>query len=429
MVFIQKKGSTSGGLMKAIINAKLYDYNQFIENGYIIYDHQIIEVGNMKDFNGHYESYDAKGKLLLPGLLNGHTHIYSTLFRGSPLVANPSNFKEVLDQIWWHFDDKLDLEAIKLSAATYGVESLKNGVTALIDHHASGHIKDSLMTIHHELDKLGMKHLLCFETSDRFDLDACIEENQYALDHHGHFGYHACLSLSDETLEATKSVVGKNPVHIHVAEDLSDELLSKERYGKSVVKRLNDFGLLNKDSILGHCVHIDEEEADIIKEQGCYIAINLNSNLNNAVGLLNPKYILDKDIPVLVGTDGLGVNVAREWLTLYYVMKHQMKHPNGLSFDWLLKTINGSYEYFNRRSKRRIGRFQRSYDADFILVDYDFITPMHTSNVFAHVLFGIFDSLKPYAVFVDGELKVDQYSLMIEKNKSVEIVHNLWGRL
>ena len=160
--------------MKAIINARIYDFENYIENGFVIYNESIIDVGDMKDYNGHYELYDAKGKLLIPGLINGHTHIYSTLFRGAPLQASPNNFLEILDQIWWKFDKELTLASIRESAKAYGQMSLLCGVTSLIDHHASGEIIGSLQVIHEELDKLKMKHLLCFETSDRFDIKECI---------------------------------------------------------------------------------------------------------------------------------------------------------------------------------------------------------------------------------------------------------------
>ena len=69
--------------MKAIINTKIYDFDQFIENGYVIFDKQIVEVGPMTAFfKKNYEIIDGKDHLVMPGLITGHTHIYSTLARG-----------------------------------------------------------------------------------------------------------------------------------------------------------------------------------------------------------------------------------------------------------------------------------------------------------------------------------------------------------
>jgi len=415
--------------MKAIINARIYDFENYIENGFVIYNESIIDVGDMKDYNGHYELYDAKGKLLIPGLINGHTHIYSTLFRGAPLQASPNNFLEILDQIWWKFDKELTLPSIRESAKAYGQMSLLCGVTSLIDHHASGEIIGSLEVIHEELDKLKMKHLLCFETSDRFDIKECIEENTHTSIHKGHFGLHASLSLSDETLEQVSLTVEDKPIHIHVAESQIDEDLCQSNHECSVVERLNSFNLLNKDSILAHCLYINDLEASIIKEKECYVAINPSSNLNNAVGLYNNKILMSHDIPVLVGTDGLGANIAKAYQNLYYVGNQSRQHPSEVGLEWIKKQLMTSYDYVNRLYGCRLGRIKKEYDSDFLLIDYDSITPMNQDNIFAHMIFGVFEALRPYAVFIRGELQVDQNQLVLKEPVNQEIIEALWRNL
>ena len=414
--------------MKAIINVKIYDYNRYIPDGYVIFDKHILSVGEMKDFKGHFEIYDGKGMFLLPGLLNGHTHIYSTLFRGSPLNASPENFLEILEQIWWKFDKELTLDSIKESAKAYAQESLLCGVTSLIDHHASGVIEDSLMIIHHELEKREMKHLLCFETSDRFDVDKCIGENLKYIES-SHFGLHASMSLSDETLKKVSATIGKMPIHIHVAESDLDEELSITQHSKRVVNRLDDFGLLNTDSILAHCIHIDKEEARIIKSKKCVVAINPTSNLNNAVGLYNQRLLNELEIPLLVGTDGLGVNVAKEYQNLYYVGNQSNGNSKDVDLEWIKSQLIHGYEYFNRLKGSKIGRIEKGYDSDFVLVDYHSITPVDQSNIFSHILFGVYEALRPHTVFVNGQRKIDDYELVDNEVISKNIVLNLWRRL
>jgi len=414
--------------MKAIINVKIYDYNRYIPNGFVIFDKHILKVGEMKDFEGHYESFDGKGMFLLPGLLNGHTHIYSTLFRGSPLNASPENFLEILEQIWWKFDKELTLDSIKESAKAYAQESLLCGVTSIIDHHASGVIEDSLMVIHHELEKREMKHLLCFETSDRFDVDKCIGENLKYIES-SHFGLHASMSLSDETLQKVSTAIGKMPIHIHVAESDLDEELSITQHNKRVVNRLNDFGLLNIDSILVHCIHIDKEEAILIKDKKCVVAVNPTSNLNNAVGLYNQKLLSELDIPLLIGTDGLGVNVAKEYQNLYYVGNQSNMNSKDVDLEWIKAQLSHGYEYFNRLKGSKIGRIEKGYDSDFILVDYHSITPIDQDNIFSHILFGVYEALRPHTVFVNGQRMIDDYELIDNKVISEDIVLNLWRRL
>ena len=111
-----------------------------------------------------------------------------------------------------------------------------------------------------------------------------------------------------------------------MAESREDEDDSVARYGKRVVRRFQDYGLLKRNSLLSHCVHIDESEAEIIAEQGCVIAVNPTSNLNNAVGLPNYGLFKRHNIPVIIGNDSLGANLTRDYLNLLYAMHLTMNN-------------------------------------------------------------------------------------------------------
>jgi len=172
----------------------------------------------MKSFKGASQIIDAKKNLVLPGFAVGHTHIYSTFARGLNLPFNPLNFKDILNQLWWKLDSKLGERENYYSALISGIEFIKNGVTTVIDHHASGlQIKGSLKTLKNALcDEIGLRGIFCFETSDRFNIDECIEENLDFLCtrsemHAGIFGLHASLSLSDDTLEKISKLY-KGPI-------------------------------------------------------------------------------------------------------------------------------------------------------------------------------------------------------------------------
>src|SRR5258705_9708846 len=82
-------------------------------------------------------SYDLQGKLLLPGFVCAHTHIYSALARGMPPAKGPTgDFKQILENVWWKLDNALDEEMIRASAMVYAVEALRSGTTTIIDHHS-----------------------------------------------------------------------------------------------------------------------------------------------------------------------------------------------------------------------------------------------------------------------------------------------------
>ncbi len=427
--------------MKAIINVKIYDYETYIENGYCIYGKEILEVGEMILFPGFDgEIIDGKGMILLPGLINFHTHIYSTLVRGAAIPFHPRSFRDILEQLWWKFDSKLDNTTTYHSAMVYGLESLKNGVTSLIDHHASGiDISGSLDALKKAIvDKLGMRGIFCFETSDRFNVTECIEENLAGLKYdsieaRGMFGLHASMSLSEETLDKVSRVLKGAPIHVHVAESIEDEEDSIDKYRMRVVNRYTNFGMLNKDSILAHCVHINEDEAKLISQSKAVIALNPTSNMNNAVGAFNIDLFRDKNIQILIGNDGLGTNIAKEWSYFFFAGKAGIKKADGIDFDDLLKYINGSYDYFGRRMGIKIGKIKEGYVADFVLVPYLNPTNMNEKNAFGHVFYGLFDNFKPSYVIVKGKTLIEDYESIFEEEKIYKNAHiaskALWERL
>jgi len=427
--------------MKAIINVKIFDYKTYIKDGFCIYEEEIVEVGSMKDFsNFEGKIIDGKNKILLPGLINSHTHIYSTLVRGASIPFNPKSFREILEQLWWKFDSKLDNETTYHSAMVYGLESLKNGVTSLIDHHASGiDILGSLGVLKKAIvDTLGMRGIFCFETSDRFNIDECIKENQAGLnydssDAKGMFGLHASMSLSEETLNKVSDVIGNAPIHVHVAESKEDEDDSLEKYNMTVVDRYLKHNLLNPDSILAHCVHINEDEAKIISEKKAVIALNPTSNMNNAVGSFNIDIFRNNNIPIIIGNDGLGTNIAKEWTYFFFAGKAGINNPVGIGFDELLNYINYSYEYFGRQMGIKIGKIQKGYVADFVLVPYLNPTDMDENNAFGHVFFGLFDNFKPSCVIVKGKTLIENYKSKFDEEtlykNALMASKALWKRL
>lgn len=416
--------------MKAIINARIYDYLDYIENGYIIFDETIIEVGRMSNFKAKKldEIIDVSNAFVMPGFICGHTHLYSAFARGMSVPFNPKSFKEILTQLWWKLDHYLDHDMIYYSGLSFGLEQVRNGSTTLIDHHASFHVKGSLRQLKKALvDRLGIRAILAFETSDRFDVDASIHENVELLKHYhssnisGLFGLHASFTLSNETLRKVKEKISDKGIHIHVAESIKDEEDSLKKYGKTVVERLDDFHLINNKSILVHCTNASEKELDIIKKRDAYIAINVTSNMNNAVGLPNIKMMNDKGIKLIVGNDGLIPSMPLEYLNAYYSSHLQSKNPIGLSIEDIKKMILNSFEFASKMFRIKLGQIKETYVSDLIVVPYQEFTPIQKQNVFSHLFFGMFPSLKPIHVIANGNVIVKNYEVDENLNKDLNI--------
>lgn len=429
--------------MKAIINARIYDYKNYIENGYILFDEKIEKVGPMSEFkNVDYKIVDAKGQMIIPNFVCNHAHIYSIFARGLALPFNPQNFLEILEQMWWKIDAKIDNRTTFYSGICAGKEFIENGVTTIIDHHASGtDITKSLTRLKKSLvDTLGLRAILCFETSDRYPVAKCIRENisfmeKNKTDHiAGLFGMHASMTLSNKTLAAIKKQLSDKPIHIHVAESQMDEDDSLTNYGMTIMERMNEYGLVNPNSLIVHGVTISDKELDIVKQNNAYMVVNTTSNMNNAVGLPDVKKYLDKGIKVLVGNDGLSSNMATEYLNVLYVTHLKNGTPSALGLSEVLQMINNSYEYVSNMLGIKLGRLEKGYEADFMMLPYQPFTKMNADNAFGHLFYGVYPSLKPNEVYASGKFLLHNRAIVSKKvnklfNEASLVSEDLWRRV
>lgn len=429
--------------MKAIINARIYDYKTYIENGYVIFDKQIVKVGKMEDFKDDgYKIIDACGQLLLPGFVCNHAHIYSIFARGLVLPFHPQNFLEILEQMWWKIDAKIDNQITYFSGVCAGKEFIENGVTTIIDHHASGkEILGSLKALKKSLvDLHGLRAILCFETSDRYQVSKCIKENISFMEKNktshiaGLFGMHASMTLNNKTLASIQKQLGDKPIHIHVAESKMDEDDSEAKYNMPIIERLNKYHLVNPNSLIVHGVTISDKELDIIKDNGAYLVVNTTSNMNNAVGLPDIDNFLAHGIKVLVGNDGLSSNMATEYLNAFYTTHHLKGTPLAMGLGQVLDMINNSYEYAGKMLGVKLGKIEKDYEADFMLLPYQPFTEMNESNAFGHIFYGLYPSLKPNDVYVEGKLLLHNRKLTSKKANNIfkdspKISDELWRRV
>lgn len=411
-------------MKKALVNVRIYDYQNYIENGFIIYEERILAVGPMTEFvEGDYVKIEGHGNLVIPNFVCAHSHIYSTFARGLSLPFNPKNFQEILDQMWWKIDSKIDNQITYFSGIAASSEFVKNGITTVIDHHASGQdIIGSLSSLKKAIvDDCGLRAALCFETSDRFNVDDCILENKNFYDNNrnymvrGLFGMHASMSLSDETLSKIKENLGDAPIHCHVAESEMDEQDSLTKYNKTIIQRFDEHELINPNSLIVHGVYISDEELDIIAKRKAYMVVNTTSNMNNAVGIPDVKKFMDKGIKVMVGNDGLSNTMATEYLNLYYTQHLKNNSPTGFSLNDVITCINNSYEYVSNLFNIKLGRLQPGYEADFMMHFYKPLTPMNKDNAFGHIFFGLFPAFRPINVVVGGQTIIKNGTLLNSK--------------
>ena len=386
-----------------------------ISNGAVLLDGTRIkavgDAATLMATHSDVERLDGEGRLLMPGLSNTHMHFYGMYARGMSLNQTPYNFHEILKYLWWGLDKVLDDEAVYYSALIPAITSVKKGVTSLIDHHASPNWCDgSLDRIEDALAQVGLRGILCYETSDRDGKairDAGLAENERYIrkcmaaksadpDHlfDAMMGLHASFTLDDDSLEEAVGIATDlaRGCHIHMLEDYCDETFTREKYGRGVVERLHHFGVLGNKSITAHGIFLDDHGRDLLAQRDTIVVHQAQSNMNNAVGRADVFPLLEKGVTVGIGTDGMTPDLRREVMTGYLMHKHHVSDNNLGWVEYEQMAMRNNYAIYERLSGQKIGRIAPDYLADLILVDYYPPTAFSAGNFWGHFLFGLVDA-------------------------------------
>ncbi len=350
---------------------------------------------------------DCSGKYITQSFVCGHHHVYSALSRGMGTPKkNPENFNEVLQYIWWTLDKALDAEMIEASALYTAMACIKNGVTSVIDHHASPFaIGGSLDIIATAFEKVGASHLLCYEISDRDGtekaLKGLVETAGYLEDNQGLVGLHASFTVSDDTLQKAVRLAKhyNTGIHIHVAEAESDQDHCVSTYGMRVIERLLKFGALESGkTILGHCLHLSEIEKKIISHSPAWVVQNTESNLNNKVGFFNAEGLGEN---IMLGTDGMHSDMLRSAKAAFFVGQKF----DTIGYESVYRRFRNADKYLNSNS------FAGHGPNNLVVLDYNTPTPFNQANFYGHFVFGL-ESGHVQHVISNGKLIVENRKLL-----------------
>jgi putative selenium metabolism protein SsnA len=384
--------------------------NELVSDGAIYVEGDtIVGVGSTAALAAKYpnaDRLDAAGKIVLPASVCGHTHFYGAFARGMAIPGAPAtNFVEILERLWWKLDRALLWDDVRSSALVCLVDAIRHGCTTLIDHHASPNAIDgSLDIIADAVKETGLRASLCYEVTDRNGMDgakAGIAENVRFLKRcrkdsdpqlAASFGLHAAITLSDETLEASRDAAEglDTGFHIHVAEGIADQQESLRKYNLRVVERLQRFGILGPKSLAIHCIHLDAFEKDILHETRTWVTHQPRSNMNNAVGLPDVAGLLRRGIPVALGNDGFSNNMFEEMKTCYLAHKHNTGDPQAMPGDVVMQMAYGNNTKLCRQFfPKPVGEIAPGAFADIIFLDYVPFTPLTPGNLPWQILFGV----------------------------------------
>lgn len=344
---------------------------------------------------------DARGGLIMPGLINLHHHAYYTLARGlTPRPGAGKGLPALLEGRWWRLDRAMNLEDVYHGAAAAFLECVRSGVTTVFDHHASyGAVTGSLSEISRAADELGLRACLCYEVSDREGESKCraaIQENVDFIREAsrrgdgmrcGMMGMHAGFTLSDRTLEACmEALPATSGCHIHVAECLEDTTHSLQTYGKSVVRRLRERGVLGRKTLAAHCIHLNWEDVQILRETDTAVIHCPRSNMCNAAGAADVTEYSRARVGLGLGTDGEAADMLGELAAAPALCRHSSQNPDA-GFEELPRALFTSNAAFaNRFFETPLGVLKPGAAGDVIVLDYRPPTPLTAENLDLHLL-------------------------------------------
>ncbi len=411
---------------------------QIIDDGAIYLEgDRIAAVGATAELKARYpdaEQLDARGQLVMPGSICAHTHFYGAFARGLALPGEPAkNFVEILQKLWWRLDRALDEESIRLSALVCLVDAIRNGTTTLIDHHASPNLIDgSLDIIAEEIVRSGVRVCECYEVTDRngpAGAKAGIAENvrfakKLAVQSSpllaASFGLHASFTIGPDTLD--RCVAEAQPLglgfHIHVAEDGADEADSERKYGRRVGEHLNDKGVLGEKTLSAHCVHVHQNEIDLLAKTRTKVSHQPRSNMNNAVGVAPVQQMLDSRVCVGLGNDGFSNNMYSEMKAAYLVHKSAARDPRVMAGDTVTRlAYDNNAQIASLFWPYPIGEIAPGAYADLVFLDYFPYTPLTAGNLPWQIIFGV-DGTHVTTTIVGGKVLMrDRVLLTLDEER------------
>ena len=371
-----------------------------INNGAVAVDHgRIASVGTAADIDAAYtarEVLNADGKVVIPGLINGHTHVPMTLFRG---IADDLDLQEWLTKYIFPAEAKNVTEDFVRAGTRLGLaEMIRSGTTTYCDMY---YFEDAIAD---ETFKAGMRGVLGetvidFPVADnKSNADAMIYVERFVNHWKGNalitpaIAPHAPYTVSEDHLKAARAFSDRTgaPVVIHISEtkrEVDDSIKSK---GASPIDYLNRIGFLTDRVIAAHVVWPTAEELALLKRLGVGVVHNPQSNMKLASGVAPVPDMLKNDLAVGLGTDGAASNND---LNLWEEMDTAAKLHKVFSKDPKVVSAREAFEMATIRGARalhlekEIGSIEAGKRADLVVVDLDDLNQTPFYNIYSDLVY------------------------------------------
>jgi len=398
---------------------------------------EIVEIGNPKTKADVV--IDGKNKLVMPGLINTHTHLGMTILRG---YLDDMELHEWLKKSW-AVESKLTKEDVYYSSLIGCIEMIKNGITIFNDMYYFG---DSVLRA---VDESGMRGMfsqaildtpvLEFKNVDESfkvlnKLEKKWRKNERTL---LSIGPHAIYTCSKETLLKTKEFADKNNllIHTHLSETEKEVNDCYKKTGKGTAEYLDSIGFLSKNVIAAHCCWLVEEETKLLKKHDVKVSHCPVSNLKTTAGIAPVPEMLRYGLCVSLGTDSAASNNS---LDLFQEMKFAaLLHKNNTDNPTVvpaqqaldLATVNGARTL---GLEKKIGSLEAGKKADVIILDIkkaNMMPIVSKQSVVSHLVYSV-TGKDVETVIVDGKIIMrDRKVLTLDEEKVYDKTNKIISEL
>ncbi|MBW2052371.1 MAG: amidohydrolase [Deltaproteobacteria bacterium] len=368
---------------------------EIIEHGAVaVTGSRITAVGSrdeiMADYGNSARVLTGTGTLVMPGLINAHTHVPMTCFRG---LADDLPLETWLNEAIFPAETKLTSEIVYWGAMLGCAEMILSGTTFFCDMYLFEH------EVARAVEKAGLRALLGevlydFPSPNYGPAEEGLKFTANLIDQwQGHDRIsiavepHTLYTCSPDFLKACQELAfqKKTPLIIHVSETKDEVANIQSQYGATPVHHLDNLGLLSSRLIADHCVALEEDEIDLLSERGVKVVHNPSSNMKLASGISPVPELLEAGVSVGLGTDGAASN---NHLDMFSEMDITAKLHKSFKLD---PTVMNAATVLNMATTdgarvlgmgNRVGCLAPGYLADLIVLDLNqpHLTPLYNPN-------------------------------------------------
>jgi cytosine/adenosine deaminase-related metal-dependent hydrolase len=351
------------------------------------------------------EVVDCRGRYIMPGFVDAHSHLYRSQTLGLPDVAVLDGETEPAPTI----EDVLTPETIVTSAFAGAMDALSLGTTTLIDlHQSSNQIHGSLGLVRDTVLTVGPRLVSGFEidaSRSVASFDAALRENErFCADNRterarGTIGLGALSSTSDEQLARVSAIAQELACGVQISCDENDEArdLSLRQFGKNGINRLDEFGLLTPKTIINYRGEITATDAEMLRSRQAWV---IHSPSADALSGNPAQRFEDFGYFAALGSGGCRSNVFAESRAAFLQGRARAAEINPLD---VIRMIVGGQQLGSELLGLELGSTNRDAGADFIILNYHARTPLTPETLPAHLIFGMGPE-HITSVMIDGDL-------------------------